>query len=288
MDQVLIGAAIGIGAQNPASEMGPDYFYTHKLLEKIQNPTFSWQDILYSKSLDNKLDSLVDFMLRLKNATYYATKKEKFPIVLGGDHSCAIGSWAGIVNAIKESEQNNEMGLIWIDAHLDSHTFDTSLSQAIHGMPLAVLLGHGGEALLNVGGSYSRIKPENTVVVGARSWESGERALLDSLGVRIIEMAEVNQIGIQKALEEARMIATQKTTHFGITLDLDVFDPYFAPGVCSKEDNGLSHLEFLKAIDSTQILHDAKLCALEVVEFAPSEDKNNQTFQIVVDLLKQF
>jgi arginase len=283
---VLIGAAIGMGAQNPASEMGPVFLQNNKLTQYLHTKN-TWKGIIHTREFSTKLESLIDFMNQLKNSTYESITEHQFPIVLGGDHSCAIGTWGGVVNALKTENNQNEMGLIWVDAHLDSHTFETSLSQAIHGMPLAVLLGHGGEELLNISGNSSRIKPQNTVVIGARSWESGERALLDSLGVRIIEMKEVNQIGIEKALEQAYNIVSHNTTHFGVTIDLDVFDPTLAPGVCSKENDGLNHEEFLKAIYSTQIFHDNKLCALEIVEFAPSEDKNNQTFNIIIDLLNE-
>lgn len=287
MKTQIIGAAIGLGAQNPASEMGPEVFRKNFTRALLHRKNLVWKEVIKTTKKDTQLESIIDFMTRLEKSTKEVILHHDFPLVVGGDHSCAIGTWGGIVNGLKAKSKDAEMGLIWVDAHLDSHTFDTSLSQAIHGMPLAVLLGHGGESLLNISGSNSRIKPENTVVIGARSWEKGERDLLQHLGVVIIEMPEIEKNGLESSLLKAKTIATKNTTHFGVTIDLDAFDPSLVPGVCSKEVNGLEPKEFLDLIEKTSLFKDEKLCGLEIVEFAPSEDQNNYTLDTLISLVNK-
>lgn len=275
----FIGAATGLGAQNPASGLGPDYLYTHAH-EFIP----LWQHIVRTPSIklecaltiNEKIQALLPFFEKLKQYVRHSFLNDHFPVVIGGDHSCAIGSWAGILEAT-----DREVGLLWFDAHLDSHTFHTSPSMAIHGMPLACLLGYGEDVFL----PNRHLLPENVVVFGARSWEEGERELLDFLGVRIFDAEEIQNRGIEACLQEAYYIVSKNNNLFGISLDLDMFDPLEAPGVCSPEDHGVFAQDFIHTFKNMKLLEDEQCCALEIVEFAPSVDKQDKTLDLIVAIL---
>jgi arginase len=192
-----------------------------------------------------------------------------FPLVVGGDHSCAIGTWSGVHRWMGN---RGELGLIWIDAHMDSHTFATTPSGALHGMPLACLLGYGDKQLTGIGTGLPKLHPEHVCLLGARSFEAGEAKLLKQLGVRVITMEEIRTRGIEATLAEALDIARNGTAGYGVSLDLDVLDPAEEPGVGSPEPNGLSCLELERAMH--QLRHDSTLLAMEIVEYNPHHDRN--------------
>jgi len=173
------------------------------------------------------------------------------------------------------------VGLIWFDAHLDAHTVATSPSLNPHGMPAAVLLGHGEEQFLAIGGSV--VRPENLCYIGARSYESGEIALLRRLGVRIFQMPAVRRRGLDAVLADALAIATSGTAGFGLTIDLDGFEPEDAPGIGLKTENGLRRGEMVQALAGLGHRHD--LAAVEIVEYIPELDEAQRTAHLVRDLL---
>jgi arginase len=202
--------------------------------------------------------------------------RDTVPVILGGDHSVAIGSWGGVARAL-----GAPIGLIWFDAHLDAHTKATSPSQNPHGMSAAVLLGHGEAELLAIGGGA--VRPENLCYIGARSYEDGELALLRRLGVRIVFMDEVHRRGLRTIVDEALTIAMAGTRAFGVTIDLDGFDPEDAPGIGLKTPDGLRREAMLDAIS---VLADRpELAAIEIVEYVPERDENLMTAKLVRDLL---
>jgi len=172
-------------------------------------------------------------------------------------------------------------GLIWMDAHLDAHTVQTTPSMNPHGMSAAVLLGHGAPEFLAVGGGA--LRPEHLCYIGIRSYEVAEWALLRRLGVRIFYIEEVRERGLAAVMREAVEIATRGTRGFGLTIDLDGFDPADVPGV------GLPVADGLRGADATAVLRgigrDPRLRALEVVEYAPALDREQRTAQLVLDLL---
>jgi arginase len=200
-----------------------------------------------------------------------------FPVVLGGDHAIAMGSWAGVARAHGYAP----LGLIWLDAHLDAHTTATSPSMNAHGMGAAALLGHGCAPFLDFCGGV--LRPEHICYIGVRSYESGEMALLRRLGVRIILMEEVKQHGIDAALAEALTIATTSTAGFGVTIDLDGFDPIDAPGIGLKEPDGLRAGPTVRAL--ARLSGHKALRALEIVEYIPEFDENLRTAHLLRDLI---
>ena len=192
-------------------------------------------------------------------------------VVFGGDHSCAIGTWSGVSSAIKDY---GDLGLIWIDAHLDSHTPESSPSGNLHGMPVAHLLGHGNKELSSILGKFPKLRPENLVFVGIRSFEDPEVELLNSLGVRIFYDDEVQKRGISDVMNEAIERVSLKTYGFGMSVDLDGFKIEDAPAVGTPEAGGISSGEFLKFIKTHPM---EKLLVTEIVEFLPERDDETKT-----------
>jgi arginase len=204
-----------------------------------------------------------------------------FPIVIGGDHSMGIGTWSGVVDY---HQCHENFGLIWIDAHLDAHTLESSPSKAFHGMPIASLLGLGEKKLSQLGSPKTKISPKHLCFIGIRSYEDEEYSLIKKLGAHIITAEEVSHHGLKKCLSQALTIVKKAKGGFGVSLDLDFFDPTVAPGVGSPEYNGISKEEGLDALKNLVI--QPKLKALEISEYNPKLDKNHQTAQLVFELLK--
>lgn len=243
---------------------------------------FTWYPPLQVDTTARQKAALPDVLAlshKLAQATQRSVQDKQFFVTLGGDHTAAIGSWNGAAHAL-----TGDLGLIWFDAHMDSHTFDTTQSQNIHGMPLAILLGHGDDALTHLNAQTPALKPENIVLIGVRSFEPGEAALLKKLKVKIFYMADIEKLGMQTVLQQAVNIVTKHTTGFGISIDLDGFDPLDAPGVGMPEKNGVSAYDFLKYFSI--ITENPKLIGADIVEFNPEKDKENKTATLVSNLLK--
>ena len=203
------------------------------------------------------------------------------PVVIGGDHSIAIGSASGVASYY--SKKNQKIGIIWLDAHTDINTPDTSPSGNIHGMPLAALLGFGARELTHVGGFAPKVHPENTVIIGARSVDPGEKEIIRKLGIRVFTMTELDEKGMANVIEEAIRIASSGTVGFHATLDMDFVDPYYAPGVGTREPGGATYRETHLAME--KIADSARMVSLELTEVNPLYDTANQTAQMAVEFI---
>jgi arginase len=197
-------------------------------------------------------------------------------VVIGGDHAVAIGTWGGVARATG----GTPLGLIWVDAHLDAHTPATSLSMNPHGMGTAVLLGEGSPQLLAIGGNA--VRPESLCFIGVRSYEVGEWATLRRRGVKIFYMDEVEERGFAAVFRDAVAIASQGTSGFGLSIDLDGFDPEDVPGVGLKVRGGLRGREVAAALRG--IGTHPSLRALEIVEYIPEFDVQRRTAHLIFDL----
>jgi arginase len=200
--------------------------------------------------------------------------------VIGGDHSCAIGTWNGVAQAFS---YKGDVGLVWIDAHLDAHTPKSSPGGHWHGMPVATLLGHGYAGLVDIAYQGAAIKPENICIVGARSYESPECDLLKQLGVKILTIDDVHRQGFDQAMVEAVAIAKEGTVAYGISIDLDGIDPVDAPGVGSPVVGGIRANEILSGLDV--IKQDPNWVALEIAEFNPVNDSEQKTLKLALAML---
>ena len=228
------------------------------------------------------LDAVARTSRWLAATTCRLTESGEFFLAVGGDHSFAIGTWSGVAQGMRDS---GPLGLVWIDAHMDMHTPETTHSGAINGMPVAALLGYGAPELTGVAGARPALKPNHVCLVGARSFEPEEVVFAKRHGIRVIGMEEVSRRGIADALAEARAIASNGTAGYGVSLDLDSFDPADAPGVGTPEPHGIRAREFLKAWG---ILVDDPACrAVEIVEYNPHRDPAGVTAQLMGTLVTE-
>lgn len=270
----LIGAALGEGAQIPATKKSP----AHLKNAGIQNILgIGWDDFLISPDFDgtvSKHDLVYDFNCRLHKSVTKTLSEGRKPIVIGGDHAIAIGTWSAFWD---------NMGLIWIDAHLDSHTHETSPSGAIHGMPVASLLGYGDERFQHIGRMGPKIKPNHLVFIGARSYEREEHDFLLNLGVKIIYMDDVDRMGFQGAMDAALDYLTDCAGGIGISIDLDAFDPAHIPGVGSPEPGGIHPQDGLDTL--LGLAHDPRICGIEITELNPDLDPDGVSCRFATDLL---
>ena len=214
----------------------------------------------------------------------------RIPVVLGGDHSCAVGTWKGIARGIgiargaaaaASPEAPTPLGLVWIDAHMDAHTAQTSISGKLHGMPLASLLGEGDPRLTGVAGG-ARLDPHRVCLVGVRSFETGEAALLRRLGVRVFFMHDIERRGLTEVLKEAVAIAADGGA-YGISLDLDAVDPRDAPGVGSPVAGGIRGPDLLRAL--ARYGRGPGLAGVEITEYNPERDRDGKTARLVVSTI---
>ncbi len=280
----IVGAALGEGAQIIGTKLGPDYCQNQQLVKTLEKNGFflSWLCTMLTKPEKKPaLEIVQDFCERLAQKTAALIKQGDHPLVIGGDHSVAIGTWSGVITALK-AEQN--FGLIWIDAHMDAHTFETTPSKAIHGMPVATLLGHGDLNLTRLLSSQPKISPKHLVLIGVRSYEPGEAKLLRDNAVKIFYMDDIKARGFDSIWQEALTYIQSQVPYFGISIDLDGFDPSIAPGVGSPEVDGLMPAEVFKSIQGIAL--NPKCQCVEIVEFNPERDKNNATYRLILQLIQ--
>ena len=205
----------------------------------------------------------------------------EIPITIGGDHSIAIGSLTGVVKAFRKRDER--LGLIYLDAHADMNTPDTTPSGNIHGMPLAALLGYGATELVNVGDFSPKFDPRLCAHVGARDLDPGERELIRRLGMRFFTMREIDERGLAVCIDEAIRIAQQGSAGYAVTFDVDVLDPGDAPGSGTLVRGGLTYREAHLAME--KIAEAGGMRSLEVVEINTALDVNNRTAVLGMELI---
>ena len=271
---IVIGAASGAGAPDPGSAEGPDALRRYRAFHDTPLQHVEWDAILRVPRAQQgtPLEAVAVLSARLAAEVEAVLQAGNFPLVVGGDHSCAIGTWSGVHHALAG---RGPIGLIWIDAHMDSHTFATTPSGQIHGMPLAVLLGHGEAALTAIDGPQAKLRPEHVCLIGVRSFEAGEAALLHRLGVRVFDMDEVRRRGLAEVFDDALAIVRQGTAGFGVSVDLDALDPEEEPGVTTPVPGGLRRAELAAAL--SRLRGDPAFVAMEIVEYNPRRDRGHAT-----------
>ncbi|MCE9642160.1 MAG: arginase [Betaproteobacteria bacterium] len=280
----VIGVACGLGALDRGCEDGPEMLRKLGFFRELADADAGvrWdQTIRLPAAQSDVLQAVAGIAGTLAQAVARILSHGDFPLVIGGDHSCAIGTWSGVHAYLGGA---GRLGLLWIDAHMDSHTFKTTPSQAIHGMPLACLFGYGEAELTQVMSTAPKVLPQDVCLIGVRNFEPGEAQLLRTLNVRIYFMDEIKQRGLQVVFREAVDHVSRHTAGYGISLDMDALDPAQAPGVGSPVADGLQLADLLDAFESVRA--DRKLLALEVVEYNPHRDNNDETALAVRELCK--
>lgn len=288
----LLGAAFSAGGAHPGCRHAPEVFrereyaaWRRRLARQQLTLSVFWAGIVREEnpqplpmSSARARHELLRNSQRLMRRTLRLRRGGMLPVVIGGDHSCAIGTWTGIAGA-----QHRPMGLLWIDAHLDAHTPESSDSKRLHGMPLAVLLGEGDAPLARMGGQTPVLDPRYCAVIGVRSFEAEEPRRMARLGVRFYTREEIARRGLAAVVSEAWRRVAQAPGGFGVTLDLDVLDPALAPGVSVPEPGGL-HPGKLAALLARQP-HKERLRGLEIVELNPQRDPRGQTLRLLPRLM---
>ncbi len=204
----------------------------------------------------------------------------KVPLVLGGDHSIAVGTVAGIAEFYRR--QNQKVGLLWIDAHSDINTPGSSPSGNVHGMPLAAIMGLGPPELANIFGFSPKIAPENCVLVGVRDIDAIEKENIHRAGIEVFTMRDIDERGMRAVMEEALRMAGRGTTGYHVSLDMDWVDPEDAPGVGTPVRGGATYREAHLAMEI--IADHGRMLGFEIVEVNPVIDEHNQTAVLAVEL----
>ncbi|WP_232700216.1 arginase [Brevibacillus daliensis] len=283
----IIGVPLDLGADRRGVDMGPSAIRYAGVVKRLEGLGYTVKDLdniqvirpEYFEEVDNHkyLSHVLDTNEQLADMISQEMEMGQFPLVLGGDHSIALGTITGVAKSKKN------MGVIWFDAHGDLNTGATSPSGNIHGMPLAALLGYGHDKLVQFGGFSPKIKPENTVIIGARDLDPGERKLIKEIGVKVYTMHEVDRLGMTRVMEETLTHVTKGTDGVHLSLDLDGLDPLYAPGVGTPVIGGISYREGHLAME---ILAEADvLTSAEFVEVNPILDRENVTAKVTVALI---
>lgn len=276
----LIGVGSGWGAPDQRTARGAEVIINH-IQQKYPDIKASLDYFHKNSPLpETAVKPLADHDVRCKHITraisilsarvQEALRNGYFPIVIGGDHSLAMGTWAGVYDSIK----HNNFSLLWFDAHMDANTMHTSESMTPHGMPLAALLGHGYDEWTKTNEyGCTILKAENVYQFGIRSYDDGEKNFLSTLNVHIDYAETCAKSGLQECIQS--VMKNLKTKHYGVSIDIDAFDPTFAPGTGTTEPGGLNPSDMLSFL--SKVAYDERCLALEIMEFNPDKDIRNQT-----------
>jgi arginase len=288
----ILGVPLAYGASLAGVELGPAALRVARLNKRIRQLGYQVRD-LDDLEVEEELSTpepgdKLKHIREIRNACADLAQKvqeileaDEIPIILGGDHSIAMGSITGFSTSCRQ--RNETPGLIWFDAHADMNTPETTPSGNIHGMPLSVVLGYGAPELVNLGGFAPKLAPEFCVHVGARDVDPGERELIKQLGIRFITMREIDERGMSACMDEAIEIASRASGGYAVTFDVDALDPGDAPGSGTLVRGGLTYREAHLAMD--RIAEAGSMRSLEVVEINTALDVNNKTAELGVELI---
>ena len=288
----IIGVAMDLGADRRGVDMGPSALRYADLNEKLQELGHDVQDLgdinvtipetqHYGDPRAKYLKEIADACTLLAGMVLKIHEGGRTPLVLGGDHSIAIGTVSGMSESFRR--QNKKLGLLWFDAHADMNTPEISPSGNVHGMPMAAIMGYGANELTHVFGFAPKIRPEHTVMVGIREVDIEERKLVKRSGVRVFTMTEIDRRGIGAVMDEALSIVTTGTDGFSATLDADFLDPIESPGVATPVRGGADYREAHLAME---VMADTKkMVSFEVTEINPILDVQNKTAHTGMELI---
>ena len=288
----VIGAPLDLGAGRRGVDMGPSALRLAQMHTRLSSLGYTVQDLgnVEVEQAENRsvvderaryLPEITRTCRRLATAVGKALAGRSVPLVLGGDHSVAIGTLAGVSHHFRK--QRKRIGVIWLDAHADMNTPETSPSGNIHGMPLACSIGLGPAELVRLGGFAPKVAPANVAVVGLRDVDQIEKPHVHDSGIRAFTMRHIDERGMTEVMREAISIATHGTAGFHLSFDMDVVDPREAPGVGTPVRGGITyreaHLAMEVACDSRSMV------SMEVVEVNPVLDSANRTAELAVELV---
>lgn len=289
MNMSIIGVPLDLGQSRRGVDMGPSAIRYAGVVGRMEKLGHDVRDegniqVGVAETRDHNDSKLKNLEEVVRTNTALAKKVSevvhagRFPLVLGGDHSIAIGTLAGL------ADHYHNLGVIWYDAHTDLNTAETSPSGNIHGMPLAVGIGLGDARLVNLHSDGAKLEPENIVIIGARSVDPGERELICEKGIKVFTMHEVDRYGMTAVMEEAiSYLRSRSVDGVHLSLDLDGLDPLYTPGVGTPVPGGISYRESHLAME---MLEDSGLItSAEFVEVNPILDEKNKTADVAVGLM---
>lgn len=228
------------------------------------------------------LDTIYHVCNRLRLRVRRSLEHGELPLVMGGDHSIAVGTVAGVAEFFRSRQQR--IGLIWVDAHADMNTPETSHSGNVHGMPLAALLGMGSDKLVRLGDFAPKVQREHVCLIGIRNLDDGEKEIVRKSGIHAYTMRDLDERGMQAVAEEAIGFASEGTAGFHVSFDLDSMDPTWVPGTGTPVKGGLSWREANLLMETVADSH--RLCSFEITELNPILDVRNQSGEVAVDIVQ--
>jgi len=288
----ILGVPMDLGAGRRGVDMGPSAIRIAGVSEKLTalgHAVTDEGDIpVKAPELQKIRNEKLKYLPEIVRAcTLLSAKTEKiissggFPLVLGGDHSIAIGTVGGIASLCRK--QKKRLGILWIDAHGDLNTADTTPSGNIHGMPLAASIGLGAIELTSVGGDFRKVDPHDVVLVGTRDLDDGERRLIKQLGINIFTMEDIDKQGISKVMGRA-LRKLKEVDHVHVSFDLDAVDPQVTPGVGTPVKGGLNYREAHLIMETLN--ESGAMSSLEIVEVNPILDNRNQSAEFAAELIQ--
>jgi arginase len=289
----VIGAPLDLGQGRRGVDMGPSALRVAGLGKRLAMLGYEVSDlgniaVAQAESLSDHgpkearfLREIAESCERLGRLVADSLTDRRVPLVLGGDHSIAAGTTAGVSQYFRQA--NRKIGLLWIDAHADMNTPESSPSGNVHGMPLACCIGHGPAALVNLLGFSPKVDPANVALVGIRDLDEVERGTVKGAGVRAFTMRDIDERGMRAVIDDAIAIACNGTAGFHLSLDMDFVDPQYAPGVGTPVRGGATYREAHLAMEL--ICDSGRMVSMEVVEVNPVIDEFNRTAELAVELI---
>lgn len=288
----MIGVPLDLGSGRRGVDMGPSAFRVADVDQRIRDLGYEVEDagdlevsIPETRAPGNPrlkyLREIRETCEKLRDSVGEVLKRGSLPVALGGDHSIAMGTIAGLARFHRERKE--KLGLVWFDAHGDANTAETTPTGNIHGMPLAVVLGMGAPELVNLAGSCPMVDGSRAAVIGLRDVDHGERGNIKASGIGAFTMRDVDERGMRHVMQDAIRRATSGTAGIHVSFDLDVMDPDEAPGVGTSSPGGLSYREAHLAME--MLADTGKVVSAELVEVNPILDQRNGTARLGVELL---
>ncbi|GIX32666.1 MAG: arginase [Lysobacterales bacterium] len=287
----LIGAPTDIGAGHRGASMGPEALRVAGIVSalaarglkvedrgNLTGPLNPWQPPVNGY---RHLSEVATWNAVVHDAYYRALADGRLPILLGGDHSLAVGSISAVARFCRE--RGKRLRVLWLDAHADFNTHEITPSGNLHGMPVACLCGIGPRELTHLAGFAPVLYPDDIRQIGVRSVDEGERRLVHEVGLEIYDMRYVDEIGMRRVMEEA-LSGLDENTHLHVSFDVDFLDPEIAPGVGTTVPGGPNYREAQLCME--MIADTGRLGSLEIVELNPAFDEHNKTARLAVDLVE--
>jgi arginase len=288
----IIGVPMDLGASRRGVDMGPSALRVAGLQARIKQLGLQVEDIgnisvkqpeemSYGEKRAKYLAEIADACKDVAAMVEKSLEESMLPVVLGGDHSIAAGSLSGVAAHFKKKEK--KIGLIWLDAHGDINTPESSPSGNVHGMPLAAAMGYGATELVELQGFKPKVEPQNISLVGIRDLDSQEKKLAKKSGVHVFTMRDIDERGMREVMSDALKYAMDDTDGISVSLDMDFVDPSDAPGVGTPVRGGVTYREAHLAME--MIADTEAMVSLEVVEINPVIDEHNRTALLGVELV---